>query len=195
MAKASHDFSAYSVFDQELFQLSFINLHPTPKDVQNNSYRVHETKLIYILIYYAFFRDKANYKDKNYIHVNDQLTSPYFLNYGLKLKWEYLTGTLKNFDHIKNSYLFKPKEASERPLIVPLEALEPCEQYHTYHLEGTVRNQAFLNIIKFHKGRKATDFEKEIRKTVKASITEIGIDKITDLLADLLSKDDHFNKV
>ena len=140
VAKASHDFSAYSVFDQELFQLSFIILHPTPKDVQNNNYRVHETKLIYNLIYYAFFRDKANYKDKSYIHVNDELTSPYFLNYGLKLKWEYLTGTLRNFDHIKNSYIFKPKEAPERPLIVPLEALEPCEQYHTYHLDGTQFN-------------------------------------------------------
>ena len=55
MAKASQDLSAYSEFDHEIFQLSFNFLHPTPKDVQNNNYRVHETKLIHKLIYYTFF--------------------------------------------------------------------------------------------------------------------------------------------
>ena len=28
-------------------------------------------------------------------------------------------------------YDYIPKEAPERPLIVPIEALEPCEEYHT----------------------------------------------------------------
>ena len=169
-------------------------MHSTPKDVQNNNYRVHERKLIHNLIYHTFFRDKANYTDKNYIHINDQLTSPCFLNYGYKLKWEHITGTLRNFDPIKNYYIFQPTESPERLLIVPLEALEPCEQYHTYHLKGTVTNQAFLNRLQFHNGQETTDFEKEIRKTVKASITEINIDEITDLLADLLSTDENFIK-
>ena len=194
MAKASQDLSAYSVFDHKIFQLSYNFLHPTPKDAQNNNYRVHETKLIHNLIFYTFFRDKANYTDKSYIHIKDQLTSPYFLNYGYKLKWEYIKGTLRSFDPIKNYYIFQPTEAPERLLIVPLEALEPCEQYHTYHLEGTVTNQVFLNRVQLHNGRKTTDFEQEIRKTVKASITETNIDEITDLLADLLSQDEHFIK-
>ena len=116
------------------------------------------------------------------------------MNHGYKLKLEYITGTLRNFDPIKNYYIFQPTEALERPLIVPLEALEPGEQNHTYHLGGTLTNQAFVNRIQFHNGRKTTDFEKEIRKTVKASVTEINIDEITDLLADLLSKDEHFIK-
>ena len=71
MANGSQDLSAYSVFDQKIFQLSFNFLDPTPKDVQNNNYRVFETKLIHNLIYYTFFRDKANYTDKNYAHIND----------------------------------------------------------------------------------------------------------------------------
>ena len=191
VAKASQDLSAYSVFDHELFQLSFNFLHPTPKDVQNNNYRVHETKLIHNLIYYTFFRDKANCTDKSFIHINDQLISPQFLNYGYKLKSDYITGTLRNFDPIKNYYIFQPKYAPERPLIIPLEALEPCEEYHTYHLERIVTNQAFLNRVEFHTAR-TTDLEKEIRKSVKASITDISFDNLTDLLADLLSKDDHF---
>ena len=108
VAKASQVLSAYSVFDHELFQLNFNFLHPTPKDVQNINYRVHETKLTHNLIkpYYTFFRDRANYTDKSYIHINDQLTSPYFLNYGYKLKWECTTETLKNFDPIKIFYIF-----------------------------------------------------------------------------------------
>ena len=38
VAKASQDLSAYSVFEHQIFQLSFNFLHPTPKDVQNNNY-------------------------------------------------------------------------------------------------------------------------------------------------------------
>ena len=189
MAKASQDLSAYSVFDHVLFQLSFNFLHPTPKDVQYNNYRVLETKLIRNLIYYTFFRDRANYTDKSYIHINDQLTSPYFLNYGYKFKWEYTTGTLRIFYPIKNYYIFLSKKASERPLKVPLESREPCEEYHTYHLEGSVANR-----IQFHNVRKTTDFEKEIRKAIKVSITEVDISDITDLLTDLLSKDENFVK-
>ena len=146
------------------------------------------------MIYYTFLRNKNINTTKSYIHINDQLTSPYFLTYGYRLKCEYTLGTLRNFDPIKNYYIFHPKEASERPLIVPLEALEPCEEYHTYHLEGSVTNRAFLKIIQFNNERKTTNMEKEIRNTVKALITEIPIDEITNLLAHFLSKDDQFLK-
>ena len=88
VAKASQDLSAYSIYDHQIFQLGFNFLHPTPKDVQNNNYRVHETKLIHNLIYYTFLRDKNDNTSRSYIHINDQLTSPYFLNYGYRLKWE-----------------------------------------------------------------------------------------------------------
>ena len=78
--------------------------------------------------------------------------------------------------------------------MVPFEALEPCEEYHTYHLEGRVINRAFNNRIQYNNERKATDLQKELRKTVKASIKEINIDEITDLLAYFLSYDEHFVK-
>ena len=89
---------------------------------------------------------------------------------------------------------FSTQEAPERPLIVPIEALEPCEEYHTYHLKGSVTNRAFINLIQFNNERKTTDIEKEIRKTVKASITEVPIDENTNVLANFLSKDDQFLK-
>ena len=189
VAKASQDLSAYSVFEHEIFQLSFNFLHPTPKDVQNNNFRVHETKLIHNLIYYTFFRDKEQYTDKSYIHINDQLKSPYFLNYGYKLKWEYTIGALQIFGPKKNYYIFQPKDSPERPLMVPLEALEPCQDYHTYHLEGSVTNRAFSNRIHYNSDRKA-----ELRNPVKASITEINVNEITYLLEYFLSHYDHFVK-
>ena len=89
---------------------------------------------------------------------------------------------------------FNRESQPERPIIVPLEALKPCEEYHTYHLEGSVSNQIFLNRVEFHIERKTTNLENEIRKAVKASVTNVSIDNLTDMLADLLSKDEHFMK-
>ena len=73
---------------------------------------------------------------------------------------DYTIGTLRNFDPIKNYYIFQPKEAPERPLMVPIEALEPCEEYHSYHLEGSETNRAFIDVIQFNNERKTTDMEK-----------------------------------
>ena len=196
VAKASQDLSAYSAFKQQhqIFQLSFNFLHPTPKDVQSNNYRVHETKLIHNLIYYTFLRDKQNSESKSYVHINDQLTSPYFLNYSYKLKWEYTIGTLRNFDPIKNYYVFQPKDAPERPLMVPLEAIEPCEEYHVYHLTGSVTNKAITNRLNFNNERKIQDTEREICNALQASITETPLKEIVNLLGYYLSKDEYFLK-
>ena len=196
VAKASQDLSAYSAFTQQhqIFQLSFNFLHPTPKDVQSNNYRVHETKLIHNLIYYTFLRDKQNSESKSYVHINDQLTSPYFLNYSYKLKWEYTIGTLRNFDPIKNYYVFQPKDAPERPLMIPLEAIEPCEEYHVYHLTGSVTNKAITNRLNFNNERKIQDTEREICNALQASITETPLKEIVNLLGYYLSKDEYFLK-
>ena len=196
VAKASQDLSAYSAFTQQhqIFQLSFSFLHPTPKDVQSNNYRVHETKLIHNLIYYTFLRDKQHSESKSYVHINDQLTSPYFLNYSYKLKWEYTIGTLRNFDPIKNYYVFQPKDAPERPLMVPLEAIEPCEECHVYHLTGSVTNKAITNRLNFNNERKIQDTEREICNALQASITETPLKEIVNLLGYYLSKDEYFLK-
>ena len=196
VAKASQDLSAYSAFTQQhqIFQLSFNFLHPTPKDVQSNNYRVHETKLIHNLIYYTFLRDKQHTESKSYVHINDQLTSPYFLNYSYKLKWDYTIGTLRNFDPIKNYYVFQPKDAPERPLMVPLEAIEPCEEYHVYHLTGSVTNKAITNRLNFNNERKIPEPEREICNALQASITETPLKEIVYLLGYYLSKDEYFLK-
>ena len=75
---------------------------------------------------------------------------------------------------------------------MPLEALEQRKDYHTYHLEGSVTNQAFLNRVEIHTERTTTDLENKSQKAVKASIAKISIDNLIDMLRDLLSKDYHF---
>ena len=196
VAKASQDLSAYSAFTQQhqIFQLSFNLLHPTPKGVQSNNYRVHETKLIHNLIYYTFLRDKQYTASKSFIHINDQLTSPYFLNYSYRIKWSYTIGTLRNFDPIKNYYVFQSKDEPERPLMVPLEALEPCEEYHVYHLTGSVTNKAITNRLTFNNERKIPQTEKEICNALQASITETPLQDVINLLGYYLSKDEYFLK-
>ena len=196
VAKASQDLSAYSAFTQQhqIFQLSFNLLHPTPKDVQSNNYRVHETKLIHNLIYYTFLRDKQYTASKSFIHINDQLTSPYFLNYSYRIKWSYTIGTLRNFDPIKNYYVFQSKDEPERPLMVPLEALEPCEEYHVYHLTGSVTNKAITNRLTFNNERKIPQTEKEICNALQASITETPLQDVINLLGYYLPKDEYFLK-
>ena len=196
VAKASQDLLAYSAFTQQhqIFQLSFNLLHPTPKDVQSNNYRVHETKLIHNLIYYTFLRDKQYTASKSFIHINDQLTSPYFLNYSYRIKWSYTIGTLRNFDPIKNYYVFQSKDEPERPLMVPLEALEPCEKYHVYHLTGSVTNKAITNRLTFNNERKIPQTEKEICNALQASITETPLQDVINLLGYYLSKDEYFLK-
>ena len=196
VAKASQDLSAYSAFTQQhqIFQLSFNLLHPTPKDVQSNNYRVHETKLIHNLIYYTFLRDKQYTASKSFIHINDQLTSPYFLNYSYRIKWSYTIGTLRNFDPIKNYYVFQSKDEPERPLMVPLEALEPCEEYRVYHLTGSVTNKAITNRLTFNNERKIPQTEKEICNALRASITETPLQDVINLLGYYLSKDEYFLK-
>ena len=196
VAKASQDLSAYSAFTQQhqIFQLSFNLLHPTPKDVQSNNYRVHETKLIHNLIYYTFLRDKQYTASQSFIHINDQLTSPYFLNYSYRIKWSYTIGTLRNFDPIKNYYVFQSKDEPERPLMVPLEALEPCEEYHVYHLTGSVTNKAITNRLTFNNERKIPQTEKEICNALQASITETPLQEVINLLGYYLSKDEYFLK-
>ena len=95
---------------------------------------------------------------------------------------------------MKNYYFFQHKNSPERPLIVPLEALQPCEEYHTYHLERSVKNRDFSNRIQYNNERKAADLKKELRKTVKALITEISVNETADLIVYFLSKDEYFIK-
>ena len=175
-AKASQDVNAFKAYTHEMFHLSFNFLHPTPKDVQCNNFKVHETKLIHIIVYYAYLRD--NLPHENFIYVNDQMTSPYYMKFAYIIKDKYMKGTLRNFDPVKKYYNFQPIENPERPLIVPIEVLEPAENYHTNHIYRSVQAKPVKKFIEYIGSRRPTDQEIEVQKAVKATVPH----KIPNLL-------------
>ena len=116
ITKTSQDVHAYKIYNRKNFQLSFNSLHPTPKDVQCNNFKVHETKLIHNLIYYTYLKD--NLPHKKFLYINDQPISPCFLKYAYTIKPQYMKGTLQNFGPFKNYFIFQTIENPDRPLIV-----------------------------------------------------------------------------
>ena len=143
-----------------MFQLNFNFLHPTPKDVQCNNFKTHETKLKHNLIYYTYLRDKLPHE--NFIYLKDPMTSPYFMKFAYISKDKYMKGTLRYFDPVKSYYIFQPIENLERPLIVPIEVLEPAENYYTYHIYGSVPAKPVKKCIEYIGSRRPWDQEKEI---------------------------------
>ena len=191
-AKASQDVTAFKAYTHEMFQLSFNFLHPTPKDVQCNNVKLHETKLIHNLFYYTYLRD--NLPHENLTYENDQMTSPYFMKFAYIIKNKYMKGTLRNFDPVKNFYIFQPIENPERPFMIPIEALELAENYHTYHIKGSVLAKPVKKFIEYIGSRRPTDQEKEIQKAVKATIPHIIPNLIHNALDYLLSQNKEFVK-
>ena len=108
IAKASQDVNALKAYTHEMFQLNFNFLHPIPKDVQCNNFKVHENKLIHNLIYYTYLRD--NLPHEYFLYINDQMTSRYFMKFAYTIKDKYMKGTLRNFDPVQNYYIFQPIE-------------------------------------------------------------------------------------
>ena len=175
-----------------MFQLSFNFLHPTPKDVQCNNFKVLETKLIHNLNYKTYLRD--NLPHENFIYINDQMKSPCFMKFAYIFKDKYMKGTLKNFDPVKNYYIFQLIENLERPFMIPIEALEPTENYHTYHIHGSVPAKPLKKFILYIGSRRPTDQEMEIQKAVKATLPHITPNLSHNALAYFLSQNKEFIK-
>ena len=192
IAKASQELHAYKIYNHEIFQLSFNFLHPTPKDVQCNKYKVHEAKLVHNLIYYTNLKD--NLPHDNFKYINDQLTSPYFFKYAYTIKPENMKGTLRNFDPIKNYYIFQLIENPERPLVVSIEALEPTEKNHFFHIQVSVPVKPVKKFIEYLGSRCPTQYEQEVRKAVKATIPHKPPNLIFNALACLLGQNEDFLK-
>ena len=110
------------------------------------------------------------------------------------IKDKYMKGTLRNFDPVKNYYIFQPIENPERPLMVPIEALEPAENYHTYHIHGSVPAKPVKNIIEYIESRRPTEQELEIQKAVKETAPHITPNLLHNALAYFLSQNKQFIK-
>ena len=188
IAKASPDVHEYKIYIHEIFQLSFNFLHTIPKYVQCNNYNVHN------LIYYTYLKNN-NLPHENFIYINDQLTSPYFLKYAYTIKPQYMKGTLRNFDPVKKFYTYQPLEKPERLLIIPIEALEPAENYHSFHIESSILVKPVKKFTEFLGSRCPTVHEQEVRKAVKkTTIPHITPNLLYNALACVLGQNEDFLK-
>ena len=78
--------------------------------------------------------------------------------------------------------------------MVPIEALKPAENYHTYHIHGSVPAKPVKKFIEYIGSRRPTDQELEIQKAVKATVPQITLNLLRNALAYFLSQNNEFIK-
>ena len=105
-----------------------------------------------------------------------------------------MKGTLRNFDPVKNYYIFQPIENPERLFIVPIEVLEPVENYHTYHIYGSVLAKPVKKCIEYIGSRRPSDQKMEIQNALKATVPHIIPNLLHHALAYFLSQNKEFIK-
>ena len=105
-----------------------------------------------------------------------------------------MKGPLRKFDPIKNYYIFQPTKNPERPLVVPIEALEPTKNYHSFHIQGSVPVKPVKKFIECLGGRRPTQIEQEVLKAVKATIPRMTPNLIFSALACQLEQNEDFLK-
>ena len=79
--------------------------------------------------------------DSRLQYANTELTSPYYINYSYIIQPSYCEGTLRNFDPIKNYFLFSPLYAKTNlPILVPIAYLQCVEERATKCIHGHIFN-------------------------------------------------------
>ena len=78
--------------------------------------------------------------------------------------------------------------------MVPIEALEPAENYHTYHIHGSVPAKPVKKIIEYIGSRRPTDQELKLQKAVKATVPHIIPNLLHNALAYFLPQNKEFLK-
>ena len=137
---------------------------------------------------------KDNLPHEKFLYIDDQLTSPYFLKYAYTIKPEFIKRTLQNYDPIKNYYIFRPIEHPHRPLIVPIETLEPYENYHSYHIHGSVPVKLVKKYVEYLGIRFPTKEENEVTKALRATISHIDPQLLINALACLFGQNEDIMK-
>ena len=77
---------------------------------------------------------------------------------------------------------------------MPIEVLEPAENYPTYHIYGSVPAKPVKKYIEYIGSRQPTDEEMEIQKALKATVPHIIPNLLHHALAYFLSENKEFIK-
>ena len=108
----------------KIFSLQYNFLRPSLYDLRTEendaNFLPYQVKKSHYVIYQKFLQYK---EPENYLFFNSKYTSPFTLNSEYLIDHTKIKGKLRNYDPLKQSFLFLPNENPKRPIIVPQEYL------------------------------------------------------------------------
>ena len=104
----------------KIFSFQYDVLRPSPYDLRTEendaNFLPYQIKKAHHITYLKFLQDK---EPENYIFINSKYTSPFTFNTEYLIDHTKIKGKLRNYDPLKQSFLFLPNENPKRPIIVP----------------------------------------------------------------------------
>ena len=111
----TRDTAPYRIYAKyDPFYLQFGFLHPTQMDFDNTTHKVNRVKMLHTMQNYLFVQHHFQHTNplihtiSRLQYANTKLTPPYYMNYSYVIKLNFSEGTLRNFDPIKNYFIFSP---------------------------------------------------------------------------------------
>ena len=209
LSAALHGINAYdSKFNKfKNFSQTFHFLTPKERDLHCSHDVMLRTKQTHTYTYYQFIQHQYNLNTParqshhRYQYINSAYTSPFFLNITYCIKDTNLQGTLRNYDHITQMYIFCPLTKllnvdESRPLIVPHEFLHPVDVPMLEFRYNTRYNHKLYNLIQNRPYELSTSTEEHnITKALELLGPLLQIKHIIRLLAKLLTSSDIIHDV
>ena len=108
----------------KIFSLQYIFLRPSPYDLRTEendaNFLPYQIKKAHHVTYQKFLKYK---EPENYLFFNSKYTSPFTFNSECLIDHTKINGKLRNYDSLKQSFLFFPNDNPKRPIIVSKEFL------------------------------------------------------------------------
>ena len=108
----------------KIFSLQYVFLRSSPYDLrteENDANSLpYQVKKSHHVTYQKVLQNK---EPENNLFFNSKYTSPFILNAEYPIGHTKIKGKLRNYDPLKQSFLFLPNENPKRPIIVPQEYL------------------------------------------------------------------------
>ena len=108
----------------KIFSLQYNFLRPSPYDLRTEendaNFLPYQIKKAHQITHQSFLQYK---KSENYLFFNSKFTSPFTFNSDYLIDHAKIKGNLRNYDPLKQSFLFVPNDNPKRPIKVPQEFL------------------------------------------------------------------------
>ena len=108
----------------KIFSLQYNFLRPSPYDLRTEENDANFLPYQIRKSHYVSYQKFLQYKEpENYLFFNPKYTSPFTFNSEYLIDHTKTKGKLRNYDPLKQSFLFLPNDNPKRPIIVPQEYL------------------------------------------------------------------------